>query len=117
MAEIIKELQESQDGEMNYIISCFWDCGFTWKLGDPMNGYIDEGLVDTFELAMKAIIKSWAEHLIKPKKWYHEREREEADDSICKICKVNKTCGIRKVSCITKADVCIGFRPNYEEGP
>jgi hypothetical protein len=31
------------DSEINYAISCFWDCGWTVKLGDALNGWDAEG--------------------------------------------------------------------------
>ena len=32
-------LQDLYDSEINFDISCFWDGGFTFKLGDDMNGF------------------------------------------------------------------------------
>jgi len=32
------------DSEINFEISCFWDAGFNWKLGDSVNGYVAEGM-------------------------------------------------------------------------
>jgi hypothetical protein len=36
-------LQMLYDSEINFEISCFWDAGFMWKLGDSANGYLAEG--------------------------------------------------------------------------
>lgn len=41
-------LQKLYDSEINFEISCFWDGGFDWKLGDHMNGYKVYGNGDTF---------------------------------------------------------------------
>ncbi len=41
-------MQRLYDSEINCEISTFWDGGFTWKLGDGMNGYDAEGEADTF---------------------------------------------------------------------
>ena len=36
-------LQLLYDSEINFELSCFWDGGFIWKLGDSANGYAAEG--------------------------------------------------------------------------
>jgi hypothetical protein len=36
-------LQRLYDSEINFELSCFWDGGFIWKLGDTANGYAAEG--------------------------------------------------------------------------
>lgn len=36
-------LQSLYDSELNFKISCFWDNGFIWELGDRTNGFIDNG--------------------------------------------------------------------------
>jgi hypothetical protein len=36
-------LQRLYDSEINFELSCFWDGGFIWKLGDSANGYAAEG--------------------------------------------------------------------------
>jgi hypothetical protein len=38
--------QELYDSEINFSVSCFWDGGFTVKLGDDMNGWKAETNVD-----------------------------------------------------------------------
>lgn len=38
-------LQEMYDSEINFSISCFWDSGFTVKLGDDYNWYKAETVV------------------------------------------------------------------------
>jgi len=40
------------DSEINFEISCFWDAGFNWKLGDSANGYVAEGNAPSIEDAM-----------------------------------------------------------------
>ena len=32
-------LQRLYDSEINIELSSFWDSGYTWRLGDPANGY------------------------------------------------------------------------------
>jgi squalene cyclase len=39
------------DSEINYSISCFWDCGWTVKLGDPLNGWAAEAYCDSWDEA------------------------------------------------------------------
>lgn len=34
-----KELQKMYDSEINVQISCFWDGGWSVKIGDPVNGF------------------------------------------------------------------------------
>ena len=38
----MKILYDLYDSEINYSISTFWDGGLTVKLGDEMNGFVDE---------------------------------------------------------------------------
>jgi len=38
--DYMKELQRIYDSEINFEISCFWDGGFIFKLGDEQNGYV-----------------------------------------------------------------------------
>jgi len=40
--------QQIYDCEINFEISCFWDGGFTIKLGDKSNGYKAIAVVDTW---------------------------------------------------------------------
>lgn len=37
--EILETLEEIQDNEINFQIACFFDEGFTVKLGDAVNGF------------------------------------------------------------------------------
>lgn len=38
----LEELHKLYDREINFEISCFWDAGFRIRLGDRINGFIDE---------------------------------------------------------------------------
>ena len=40
------------DSKINFEISCSWDAGFNWKLGDSANGYVAEGNARSLEDAM-----------------------------------------------------------------
>jgi hypothetical protein len=51
-------LQKLYDSEINFTISGFWDCGFRWKLGDDMNGFLAEGWTNTFDQAVIEIARS-----------------------------------------------------------
>lgn len=44
--------QRLYDSEINFSICCFWDDGFTVKLGDDMNGFCAETQVRTFADAL-----------------------------------------------------------------
>jgi squalene cyclase len=39
------------DSEINYSISCFWDCGWAVKLGDALNGWAAEARCDSWDEA------------------------------------------------------------------
>jgi hypothetical protein len=41
--------QRLYDSEINFSISCFWDGGFTVKIGDDMNGFDAETTVMKYE--------------------------------------------------------------------
>lgn len=53
-------LQKLYDSEINFaIISCFWDGGFTAKLGDELNGFIwEQDELTTLDLAVDALVKA-----------------------------------------------------------
>jgi len=61
----IEKLQEIYNNEINFEISCFWDGGFTVKLGDNMNGFIWEDTFDTLMDAITALIKTYQGFKIK----------------------------------------------------
>lgn len=44
--------QRLYDSEINFSISCFWDGGFTAKIGDDMNGFEAEKTVKTCDEAL-----------------------------------------------------------------
>jgi hypothetical protein len=44
------------DSEINLELSCFWDAGFIWKLGDYANGYFAEGNAGTIEDATAPLL-------------------------------------------------------------
>jgi hypothetical protein len=37
--DAIEKLKKLYDNEINFLISCFWDAGYSWKLGDETNGF------------------------------------------------------------------------------
>lgn len=49
------KLQRLYDSEINFMLSCFWDGGIDWKLGDLQNGFQDGGNEDTVEQAIEAL--------------------------------------------------------------
>lgn len=53
----MNKLQRLYDSEINFVIDCFYDVGFTWALGDKLNGFKDRDTVDSFEEAVDAL---WA---------------------------------------------------------
>jgi hypothetical protein len=55
-------LQQLYDSGINFQISCFWDAGFEWKLGDEMNGFRAQGNADTYEQAVEALAGAAREH-------------------------------------------------------
>ena len=44
-------IQKLYDSEINCLISSFWQCGFTVKIGDDMNGFAAETEVETVQEA------------------------------------------------------------------
>jgi hypothetical protein len=48
-------LQALYDSEINFEISSFWDGGFTWKLGDAMNGFDAQGNARTVDQAVQEL--------------------------------------------------------------
>jgi len=46
MVALEKVLRDLYDSEINVCLSCFWDIGWTVKLGDEFNGYVAEGHFD-----------------------------------------------------------------------
>jgi hypothetical protein len=57
--DLAAELQAIYDSEINVEISWFWDCGFTVRLGDQMNGFQAEET-----LATVAEIMPWLQEAI-----------------------------------------------------
>lgn len=58
----MQELQALYDSEINFSISTFWDGGFTWKLGDELNGFVAEGEARTFQAAVCELVKAALKH-------------------------------------------------------
>lgn len=48
--------------EINGSISWFYDAGFTWTLGDEMNGVKEDGQEDTYVGALQALGASAVRH-------------------------------------------------------
>lgn len=59
MLDIMQQLYES---EINCSISSFWDGGFTWKLGDPTNGYQAGGIAESYGDAAEALAAAARRH-------------------------------------------------------
>jgi hypothetical protein len=55
-------LQDLYASEINFTVSSFWDCGFRWKLGDDVNGFVAEGSAATFERAVSDLAHAAIEH-------------------------------------------------------
>ena len=55
-------LQGLYENEINFTVSAFWDCGFRWQLGDPLNGFMADGSAPTFEQAVSDLAQTAAEH-------------------------------------------------------
>ena len=54
--DISNKLQAMQTSEINWTISCFYDSGFEWWLGDDFNTFTANGEERTFEAAARALI-------------------------------------------------------------
>jgi len=57
--EILEQLYNS---EINFRLSCFWDGGFDWRLGDETNGFIEQGTRDTISGAIDALADAAAQY-------------------------------------------------------
>jgi hypothetical protein len=57
----LNTLQQLYDSELNFELSCFWDGGFNWKLGDQLNGFFAKGHADTCEQAVQALARAACE--------------------------------------------------------
>jgi hypothetical protein len=55
-------LQAFYDSEINFEISAFWDGGFTWKLGDSMNGFDAQGNARTIQQAVPELSAAALKH-------------------------------------------------------
>ena len=55
-------LQELYESEINFEMSCFWDGGIDWKLGDEMNGFNAKGCADTVPEAIQELNDAALEH-------------------------------------------------------
>jgi hypothetical protein len=73
---MLEKLQSLYDSEINFTLSCFWDGGFHWQLGDEMNGFKREG--DTLTLAESVAELCLAAHEQYPDSAFH-LGREEFD--------------------------------------
>lgn len=56
LEDIGPALKEIYDSETNFELSCFWDAGWYWKLGDELNGFRAEGVADTLEDAVVELL-------------------------------------------------------------
>ena len=55
-------LQMLYDSEINFELSTFWDGGFDWKLGDPMNGCPATGNARTLAEAIEEMKQAALQH-------------------------------------------------------
>jgi len=55
-------LRNIYDSEINFKISAFWDAGFDWALGDPLNGFLAEGCELTLSDALTELVSATLEH-------------------------------------------------------
>jgi len=69
MATLEEELQKIYDSEINLSLSWLWDGGFDLKLGDEMNGFVEEGQVRTVADILPWFQNAIAKHI--PQSQYH----------------------------------------------
>lgn len=75
----MKNLQALYNSEINFSISCFWDGGFDCKLGDAMNGIIEEFNVGTFDEAVVSVCAAAIKHF--PNSKFAKESKSFAKDS------------------------------------
>lgn len=55
-------MQALYDSEINCDLSTFWDDGFTWTLGDKLNGWAAQGTAPSWEEAEKELSEAACRH-------------------------------------------------------
>lgn len=60
--DAVDTLQILAECEINFLISYFYDQGYTFKLGDELNGFLDDGLFEDFEEGAKWLWNSAQKH-------------------------------------------------------
>ena len=58
----MKRLQALYDSEINFSISCFWDGGFDFELGDTDNGIKESFTTDTLEEGINELCAEAIDH-------------------------------------------------------
>lgn len=57
MNSFICVLQDLYRSEINFSLSSFWDAGYTIALGDEMNGFKGECMIDYLDCAADEIVR------------------------------------------------------------
>jgi len=60
---LIGKLNALYVNEQNFELSCFYDGGFSWKLGDTRNGFSRQGNEETLEEAIEKLCEAAHEEL------------------------------------------------------
>lgn len=68
MKDYIKELQKIAESEINFEISCFWDGGFHFEIGDELNGILWREDFEDLKTGILALIKEV--EILYPKSYY-----------------------------------------------
>ena len=55
-------IQKLHDSEINASVASFYDSAWTWKLGDDMNGFREEGTAESFEACEAALSDAAKRH-------------------------------------------------------
>jgi hypothetical protein len=65
----LEKLEKMYDSEINFRLECFWDGGFSWYLGDEMNGFKEAGHTLTIQEAIAEL--ALAAHRKYPQSKFH----------------------------------------------
>ena len=59
---LIFALESLRKSEINFVISTFWDAGWSFRLGDSMNGYLSGIDAQSFEEGVEWLWQSAEKH-------------------------------------------------------
>lgn len=81
MTDLESLCKKLYDSEINFVISTFWDSGYTVQLGDNMNGFLEEsGCLDDTDEVARELTRMAIKHFPQSKFTLAHTERQPAHD-------------------------------------